>query len=290
MADLYMGIETGGTKVVAGIARLDAGRPVLVAPEVVVPTTDDPGTMLDGLFARLSEIAPFGEISAIGIGSFGPVDLEAGVLLPTPKAGWSEFPLVDAVRGRLNVPIGLDTDVNAAALGESRWGAARGASVAVYLTVGTGIGGGLVVEGVPVHGLLHPEMGHIGMTRRPGDDYPGACGVHGSCFEGLVAGPAIEGRRGMRGEAIPDDDPVWAIAAWYLGRGLAQIALTLSPEIILLGGGVMRCHLYGPVAESLNEALQGYVPTPRVVAPHFGARAGLMGAFAIAAEAARPAR
>lgn len=286
MADLFIGIETGGTKVVAGIARVGSGQPEVVAPPIVVPTTAEPGRMLDGLFERISATPGFAEVAAAGIGSFGPVDLEKGSILPTPKPGWSGFPLLAEVRRRLDVPIVLDTDVNAAGLAEWRWGAARGASVAVYLTVGTGIGGGLLVDGVPVHGLLHPEMGHIEVARHPADAFEGACGAHGGCLEGLTAGPAIRARWGESGESLPDDHPAWEMVVWYLGRGLAQIALTVSPEVIVLGGGVMTRSLHGRVGESLAAALGGYVPTPPVTAPRFGSRAGLMGAFALAGMAA----
>lgn len=286
MAELYIGIETGGTKVVAGIARLGAGEPELAAPPVVVPTTADPGRMLDGLVERLSRMPGFPEAVAVGIGSFGPVDLEAGAVLSTPKPGWSGFPLVAEVGRRLDLPIGLDTDVDAAGLAEWRWGAAREATVAVYMTVGTGIGGGLLVGGEPVHGLLHPEMGHIGVTRHPADGFEGACGAHGDCLEGLAAGPAIRARWGEPGESLPDDHPGWEMIAWYLGRGVAQIALTVSPQAVVLGGGVLARDLHGLVEESAAAALGGYVPAPRVAAPRFGARAGLMGTFVLAERAA----
>lgn len=181
----------------------------------------------------------------------------------------------------------LDTDVNAAGLAEWRWGAASGAGVSVYVTVGTGIGGGAIIGGTPVRGLLHPEMGHLFVPRHPDDDFEGACGSHGDCFEGLAAGPALRKRWGVPGESLDDDHPAWDLEAWYLGRGLAQIALAYSPEVIVLGGGVGGRDVHAAVADSLAEALDGYVPVPAVVAPHFGPRAGLIGTFALAAEAAQ---
>ncbi|MCJ7726125.1 MAG: ROK family protein [Acidimicrobiia bacterium] len=286
MADLYLGIETGGTKVVAGVARFTDGRPSLVGPEIVVPTLQ-PDQTLDAVFAGVAGIAPLSGIIGMGIGSFGPVDLSEGRMLTTPKPGWSGFPLADALRSRLPVPLGFDTDVNAAALAEHRWGAAQGVEVAVYITVGTGIGGGLVVNGVPVHGLLHPEMGHVLVPRRTGDDFEGTCEVHGACMEGMAAGPSIQRRWGMPGESLPDDHPAWDMAAWYLGVGMTQVTLALSPQVIVMGGGVMQRVPLEAVSRHLQATLDGYVPAPPVVAPH-AARPGLLGAFALAAEAARP--
>ena len=285
MRDLYLGIETGGTKVVAGVARLVAGEPSLVAPEVVVPTRH-PEQTLDAVFTAVAGMAPLDEIGAMGVASFGPVDLKEARMLATPKPGWSGFHLAEALTARLAVPVGFDTDVNAAALAEHRWGAARGADVAVYITVGTGIGGGLVVKGAPVHGLLHPEMGHVFVPRRPGDDFEGACEVHGPCLEGMAAGPSIRRRWGASGESLPDDHPAWEMAAWYLGVGMAQLTLALSPQVIVMGGGVMQRDLHEAVGRNLQETIGGYVPVPPVVPPH-AERPGLLGAFALA-EAARP--
>jgi len=286
MADLYVGIETGGTKVVAGVARFEDGEPILVAPEVVVPTSHEPQAMLDGLCSSIEEIVPTEGIAAVGVGAFGPIDLRLETMLVTPKRGWSGFGLGPAIRERWGSSLLLDTDVNAAVLAEWRWGAATGAGVAIYVTVGTGIGGGAIVGGGLVRGLLHPEMGHLVVPRHPADDFEGACGSHGDCFEGLAAGPALRERWGMPGESLADDHPAWEMEAWYLGRGLAQITLAYSPEIVVLGGGVGGRDLHAGVEAALGEALDGYVPAPRVVAPHFGSRAGLMGAFALAEAAA----
>lgn len=286
MTDLYLGIETGGTKVVAGVARLVEGKPSLVAQEVVVPT-GHPEQTLDEVFQAVAGMAPLDEICGMGVASFGPVDLTEARMLPTPKPGWSGFPLATALRSRLAVPLGLDTDVNAAALAEHRWGAARNVEVVVYITVGTGVGGGLVVNGAPVHGLLHPEMGHVYVPRRPGDDFEGACGVHGACLEGMAAGPSIRRRWGAPGESLPDDHPAWEMAAWYLGVGMAQVTLALSPQVIVMGGGVMQRNLHEAVGRNLREVIGGYVPVPPIEPPH-AERPGLLGAFALAVEAARP--
>jgi len=295
MADLYLGIEAGGTKFVAAVADLsDPSGPRLIAPELEIPTGAPAGT-IQRIAGELREQA--GSLSGMGLGAFGPIGVhrrssEYGFVVATPKPGWGGTDLLGLVRSAFgfpgDFPMGFDTDVNAAAIAEWRWGAAQRRSTSVYLTVGTGIGGGAVVHGRPLHGLVHPEMGHVTVPRHPDDDFPGVCDVHGDCLEGLASGPAIEARTGMQGALIPDDDPVWEMEAWYLARGLADITLVLSPAVISIGGGVMRReHLYGRIALHLDEAMAGYVGVPEIVKPHFGGRNGLMGAFALAEEAAR---
>ena len=295
MADLYAGIEAGGTKFVAGVADLsDPSGPRLLIPEVEIPTA----APLDTIHTIIEELGiPGGSLSGLGIGAFGPISLhrtsgDYGLVLDTPKAGWAGTDLLGLVRSALGLPegfpVGFDTDVNAAAIAEWRWGAANGHSTSVYMTVGTGIGGGAVVHGRPLHGLGHPEMGHVTVRRHPDDDFPGVCDVHGDCLEGLASGPAVEERTGTSAALVPDDDPVWEMEAWYLARGLAEIVLVLSPTIIAVGGGVMRReHLYGRISKHLDDALGGYVEAPEIVKPHFGDRNGLMGAFALAEVAAR---
>mgnify|MGYP001812079218 CR=1 FL=1 len=285
MSGLYLGIETGGTKVVAAVGRFEDGRPVLAAPEVVIPTGDDPPATWDAVRAAVAGLADTGDIVATGIASFGPVDLRAGRMLGTPKRGWAGFPLVEEWRRRLDVPLLIDTDVNAAALAESRWGAATGARVSAYLTIGTGIGGGLVHDGGSVQGLLHPEIGHLPVPRMPGDGHQGSCGAHVGCWEGMTAGPALRRRYGVPGQDLPDDHEAWDLVAWYVGTGLSLVALAWSPEVIVVGGGVMRPGLHERAAARLVEALDGYLPAPRVAAPHFGDRAGLYGALALAGSA-----
>jgi len=295
MSDLYVGIEAGGTKFVAGVADLsDPSGPRLVDTEVEIPT-GAPANTIERIAAELQ--VESGSLAGLGIGAFGPIGVhrrsaDYGLVAATPKPGWAGTDLLGLVRSAFGLsagfPMGFDTDVNAAAIAEWRWGAAQRRSTSVYLTVGTGIGGGAVVHGRPLHGLVHPEMGHITVPRHPDDDFPGACDVHGDCLEGLASGPAIEARTGVRGTLIPDDDPVWEMEAWYLARGLAGIVLVLSPSVISLGGGVMRReHLYGRIALHLDEAMAGYVGVPEIVKPHFGSRNGLMGAFALAEAATR---
>jgi fructokinase len=297
MSGIYAGVEAGGTTFVVGVADpSDAAGPRLIEPEVEVSTAD-PETTIGRVAEILREQGErHGELSGLGIAGFGPLDLDPGSatygrLLETPKAGWRGVDLVGMMRAGIalaeDTPIGLDTDVNAAALAEWAWGAGRGRSSVAYVTVGTGIGGGAVVHDRPLHGRSHPEMGHVTVPRHPGDAFPGACPRHPSCLEGMAAGPALAARAGEPAHEIPGDDPIWDLEAWYLGRGLATVVLVLAPEVITLGGGVMqREGLHELVAGHLDDALAGYVPVPRLVRPRFGNRNGLMGAFRLARASA----
>ena len=238
-------------------------------------------------------------LTAVGIASFGPVDLVAGsptwgFITSTPKPGWRQTDLAGAVGRALGVPVGFDTDVNGAALGEWCWGAAVGVDQFIYLTVGTGIGGGVMIRGRPLHGLVHPEMGHLLVARRTDDDYAGCCPFHGSCLEGLASGPAIEGRWGAGPESLAADHPAWELEAHYLALGLANLVCALSPERILLGGGVMeQRQLFPLVRRKLAEHLDGYVQAPAITRenqefiqpPALGRRAGVLGAIALAERA-----
>jgi fructokinase len=180
------------------------------------------------------------------VASFGPLDLNPrsptyGCITSTPKPGWSDVDLVRPIRQAFNVPIGFDTDVNAAALAEWRWGAAQGLQSFVYLTIGTGIGGGGLINGQRMHGLIHPEMGHLRIPHDlAGDPFPGACPFHGDCLEGLASGPAFIARWGQPAETLPDDHPAWRLEAQYLSLALVNIICTLSPQRLILGGGVMQ--------------------------------------------------
>lgn len=241
------------------------------------------------------------DLVAVGIGSFGPVDPDPssptyGHITTTPKPGWENTDILGRVEAALGVPAGFDTDVNAAALGEHRWGAAQDVDTLVYLTVGTGIGGGAMVTGELLHGLMHPEMGHI---RVPHDDmrdpFEGVCPFHGDCLEGLAAGPAIEARWGQPGEALPADHPAWALEAHYLALGLVAFICTLSPQRIILGGGVMQQYQLFPMIRSeVQELLNGYIQVPAIttdavddyiVPPALGGDAGVLGAIALAQQA-----
>lgn len=289
-ADLYAAIEAGGTKFRVAVTR---GRDVVA--DVTIPTT----TPAETIGATIDFIGANGPVRSVGIASFGPLDLDPtsstyGSITATPKPGWGDTRLLTRVRDALAVPTAIDIDVGGAALGEWRWGAARGLSHFVYLTIGTGVGGGAFIDGKVHHGLGHPEMGHIALQRVEGDDYPGHCPFHGTCLEGMAAGPAIEDRWGAPGPKLAGRPQVWVLEATYLAQALRGYTYVLAPERIVLGGGVMRqSGLLELVREKLAEQLGGYVTTPAlrgplddyVVAPEFGQDAGLIGAVALAMSA-----
>ena len=240
-------------------------------------------------------------LAAIGIGSFGPVDLTPGSptyghITTTPKPGWANVDIVGRVCRALDVPVGFDTDVNGAALGEYRWGAARGLDTFVYLTIGTGIGGGGMINGELIHGLIHPEMGHMRIPHDvERDPFAGWCPFHGDCLEGMAAGPAIEARWGRRGETLPLDHPAWELEAHYLALGVANLACVLSPQRVILGGGVMQqAHLFPLIRSEVQRLLNEYLKAPEIldrieeyiVPPGLGNRAGIKGAIALGQQAA----
>ncbi len=280
-------VEGGGTKFVCAIGQ----GPHDIREETRFHT-EEPGETLSKVLAFFSDYP----IEALGVGMFGPLDLSTGSTLKTPKPGWDHVPVRDQLQRGLAVPIGFDTDVNAAALGEQRYGAARNADPCLYVTVGTGVGGGVVIGGQPLHGLMHPELGHVAVPVLPladgaPDPFPGACPFHGRCLEGLVSGPAIAQRTGRPASELEDDDPVWDLVGRYLGAGLAPAVLLLSPRRVVIGGGVGgRPGLLSTIRVSLKRALAGYVQRdalgPRiddyVVAPGLGDRAGIAGGFALA--------
>jgi fructokinase len=237
-----------------------------------------------------------GQAEALGIASFGPLGLrpgtpEFGCLLDTPKPGWSGIDIRGALARQFERPIAIDTDVNGAALAEGLWGASFRCSVHIYLTIGTGIGGGLVVEGRPVHGLLHPELGHIRVRRDPDDNFPGTCPFHGDCIEGLASGPAIAARAGVSADRLAPDDPLWARVGRELGELVATLLLIAAPERIVIGGGVGQgCSFLLPLIRSAAAAsLAGYGPArdPKlletvIVPPALGSEAGPLGALVLA--------
>jgi fructokinase len=284
------GIEAGGTKFVCGVG---SGPDDL---EIAQFPTTSPEETLDkviGFFRQHS-------VRAIGIASFGPVDLDVsspshGHITSTPKAGWSNFDLAGEVKRAMRVPVGFDTDVNGAVLGEARWGAARGLSDAVYITIGTGIGGGALVGGRVVHGLVHPEMGHLRIPHDIRDSFAGNCPYHGDCLEGLAAGPAMQARWGKPARELPVDHPAWALEARYIALGLANLTVALSPKRFLLGGGVMQQpHLFALVREEFARLLNGYVRHRDILdgldeyiqPPLLGSQAGVLGALVLAEMAA----
>lgn len=294
--NLFGGIEAGGTKFVCAVGN----GPETLREARRFPTTT-PQETLGRAIAYFREIEAGGDtLRALGVASFGPVDPAPGSptfghITSTPKPGWANTDIVGALRAALNVPIGFDTDVNGAALGEHRWGAAQGLDTFVYLTVGTGIGGGAMVGGQLLHGLAHPEMGHLRIPHdREADPFSGICPYHGDCLEGLASGPAIEARWQQRGETLPADHPAWDLEARYLALGVVNVILTLSPQRVILGGGVMQAaHILPRVRQEVLALLNGYVAVPALtadidhylIAPGLGDRAGVLGAIALAEQA-----
>jgi fructokinase len=286
----FGGIEAGGTKFVCAVGS----GPDDIRDQTRFPTTTPDETIAKAIdfFKRQPQVP-----QAIGIGSFGPLDPERssptfGHITSTPKPGWSDTDFVGAIKDEFDVPVGFDTDVNAAALGEQRWGAAQGLDTFVYLTIGTGIGGGAMVAGQLLHGMLHPEMGHVLIPHnRQRDPFEGVCPYHRDCFEGLAAGPAIEARWGRRGEELPADHPAWKLEAHYVALGVMTIIMMLSPQRIILGGGVMQeSQLFPLVRRKVPLLINGYIQTPQItenieeyiVPPGLGERAGVLGAIALA--------
>lgn len=291
---LVAGIELGGTKAIVLVAR---GREVLAIARF---PTEAPAATLAALGDQLDAWqAEHGRVEAIGIASFGPIGLDRtrpdyGRITSTPKPGWQQVDLVGHFADRFAVPIAFDTDVAGAAMAEYRWGAGQGDRVIVYLTVGTGLGGGVLVDGQPVHGLIHPELGHIRVRRAPGDDFAGVCPFHGDCLEGLASGPAIGARTGLRGEDIGNDDPVWDRVAGEMAEAMATLMLTLSPQRILIGGGVFstRAALFDRLRVRTADLLGGYLAgvgaaelAEIIVPPGLGDMAGPLGAVALAYRA-----
>lgn len=288
---MYLGaIEAGGTKFVCAVGDGDGN----VHERVTFPTTTPEET-----FGQVIDFFKQYDVEAIGIGTFGPVDLNRksltyGYITSTPKPHWSNVDFVGAMKKHFPVPIGFDTDVNAAALGEQLWGAAKGKQSCIYITVGTGIGVGAIVEGRLVHGLLHPEMGHIFIRRHPDDEFAGSCPIHGDCLEGLASGPAIEKRWGKKGIELSDRTDVWELEAFYLGQAIAQYILILSPEKVIVGGGVAHQPSLLPlVRQNVLDFLNGYVQHDAIlrhiddyiVRPGLGDNAGICGALALAKQA-----
>jgi fructokinase len=279
---MFGAIEAGGTKFVCG-----AGSGPADLKTVQIPTTS-PEATVQAAIAALRELSG-GRLDAIGIASFGPVDLcldspTYGYITSTPKAGWANTDLAGAVARAFGVPVGFDTDVNGAALGEARWGAAQGIADFVYLTVGTGIGGGAMAGGRVVHGSMHPEMGHIRIPHDVArDPYRGVCSYHGDCLEGLACGPAIQERWGAPAGSLPPDHAAWKLEAHYLALGLANWACTLSPARFVLGGGVSeQRQLFPMISGELARLLNGYIRTPEVAPAALGQRAGVLGALVLA--------
>jgi fructokinase len=289
---LFGGIEAGGSKWLCAVGRGDA-----VHAERRVPTMT-PAATIDAVIAFFREQeAVRGPVAAFGIGSFGPVELHPaspryGSITATPKPGWADTDVAGAFTRAFGVPVAFDTDVNAAAVGEGRYGAAQHLDTFLYLTVGTGIGGGGLVGGQVMHGLVHPEMGHVWVPHDlTADPFPGVCPFHGDCLEGLASGPAMQARWGAPAKSMPADHPAWALEARYLALALHGLVCTISPQRIVIGGGVMESsHLLPRVRAELGRLVNGYIQAPElrdaldryVVAPALGRRSGVVGALAMA--------
>jgi fructokinase len=291
-AKVYGGIEAGGTKFVCAAGT----GPGNIVNKMVIPTTLPKETLNKAIWFFQQVKAP---LAGVGVASFGPLDLDKrsatyGSITTTPKPGWANTDLVNTLAEALKVPVYLDTDVNGAALGEGKWGAAQKLDTFIYLTIGTGIGGGAVINGKPAHGLVHPEMGHILIPHDKSNDlYEGNCPYHKDCFEGLACGPAIVKRWGMPPEKLPPDHRAWELEAEYIAAGLMNLIVTLSPQRVILGGGIMKVPgLIEKVRVKVQALLNNYVSSPvigehidkYIVPPGLGDMAGVLGAIAMAQE------
>ncbi len=280
------GIEAGGTKFVLAVGP----SPQAITARCTIPTRDPAATLAEAAVWFASQ----GQVTALGIGSFGPVDLDPasvtwGRITNTPKPGWADCDVAGYFIDRLGVPVGFDTDVNAAALAEYAAAGRAGGSLA-YLTIGTGIGGGLVLSGQPVHGIAHPEVGHIYPRRSPEDcDFPGICPHHGDCLEGLASGPAIIARWGVPLSELPADHPGHAIIADYIAQTCHTLFASVAVGEIVIGGGVANTPgLIERVAERARELDAGYLPggtRHHIIRPRLGGDAGITGALMLAEAA-----
>ena len=298
MSPLFGGIEAGGTKFVCAVGT----GPEDLCDEVRFPTTTPQETLARTVDYFKAAEAKHGKLEAIGIGSFGPVDLDRasptyGYITSTPKPGWAYASFVQPLQQVFDIPIGFDTDVNVAGYGEWRYGAAQGLDTFIYLTIGTGIGGGGLVNGKMMHGLVHPEMGHILLPLEEGPHaFKGICPFHGHCFEGLASGPAMNARWGVPAETLPPDHEAWKIEARTISIALAGLIVVLSPQRIILGGGVMQQkQLFPMIHKEVVNVLNGYVQSPLItervaeyiVKPQLGTRSGILGAIALARDTAK---
>lgn len=288
MKSLLGAIEAGGTEIVCAVA--EEPGPALVAKRII-PTTTPKETL-----SKAVEFFSGYRLRALGVACFGPLDMLEGRITATTKTAWRYAEVVGPLQEALRVPVALDTDVNGAALGESRHGAGRGKDPLVYVTVGTGIGAGILVGGVPVHGLMHPEAGHMSIRRHPDDAFRGVCSYHSDCLEGLASGPAIEARWGTPGKDLSDGHPAWDLEAYYLADALCNMTYVISPQRIVIGGGVMnRVELLPLIRRHTRVSLGGYIaPLDQaeaiedlIVAAELGDDAGVVGALELAQGAAR---
>ena len=279
-------VEAGGTKFNCGLGDENGN----IIDQVSIPTTTPEETM-----KKVIEYFKDKKFDVMGVGSFGPIDpikgsKTYGHITKTPNAYWSDYNLIGELKKHFDVPMEFDTDVNGAALAEAWWGAGKGFKNVMYITVGTGIGAGATVDGKMLQGLTHPEMGHISVKRHPEDTFEGTCSFHGDCLEGMAAGPAIEKRWGKKGIELAEDNRVWEMEAYYLSQALVNYILILSPEKIIMGGGVMKQkQLFPLIHKNVKEMLNGYVDKKEIledienyiIYPGLGDYAGFIGSFAL---------
>lgn len=279
-------LEAGGTKMVCAI-----GDGTQILKRVVFPTTSPEETV-----PKMVDFFRQNKVERLGIGCFGPLELNRreerfGTILSTPKVLWRDFPIYQSFVKELMVPVAIDTDVNVAAYGEVMEGAGKGEEVVLYITVGTGIGVGICVKGAPIHGLIHPEAGHILIKKQEQDNGESVCPYHDSCLEGLASGPSMEKRWGKRAEELLDNSEAWNLEAYYLGQAITNFVLMYSPNRIILGGGVMhQKELYKKVREEVLTNLNGYIRSSSllehideyIVSPGLGDHSGIIGAMKLA--------
>lgn len=286
---LYGALEAGGTKMVLAIGTED-GK---ILEQKSIPTISPEETL-----PQIIDYFKGKEIAALGIACFGPIDLNKnsetyGYITTTPKRKWADCNIVGALKDTLHIPIGFDTDVNGSLLGEVTYGSAKGLTDAVYITIGTGVGMGVMTNGRLLHGMLHPEAGHMRMIVRPDDSFKGLCPFHGQCLEGMAAGPAIEARWGKKAVELKDDERVWDLEAYYIAQSLMTLILTLSPQRIILGGGVMhQTQLFPLVRQKTTEMLNGYLSTKElkdmdsyIVPASLNDNQGILGCIKLALDA-----
>jgi fructokinase len=290
---IYGGIESGGTKFICAVAT----SPQDVRAEIRIPTTNPEETLKKTIaFFQDYEQSSGEQLAGIGISSFGPVDLNPssptyGYITSTPKPGWNQTDELGPIQAKFHIDMAFDTDTNGAAIGEATWGAAQNLNDFLYLTIGTGIGGGGLMNGEPLHGMVHPEVGHIRIPHNfERDPFPGSCPYHGDCFEGLASGPAIEKRWKTKAENLPVKHPAWQLEADYIAISLHNYICEYSPQRIILGGGVMQQEFLFPmIRKKVLDSLAGYIQSPSllehidayIVPPGLGDRAGVMGAIAM---------
>lgn len=284
-------LEAGGTKMVCAIGD-ETGK---IMERISIPTKNPEETMPE-MISYFKEK----KIEALGIGCFGPIDPDIksatyGYITSTPKLAWQNYNIVGAFKEALNVPVGFDTDVNASALGEATFGITKGLQCSMYLTVGTGIGAGIFINGELLHGMMHPEAGHILLRLHPDDTYVGKCPFHGNCFEGLASGPAIEERWGKKAADLADKPEVWEMEVFYIAQALVNYTMVFSPERIVLGGGVMhQKQLFPLVREKYRELMADYIRTKELqdldsyIVPYsLEDNQGIMGCLQLAVRAMR---